>query len=275
MCFVKNATLLWLRNECMAQIPLADNTPASQLIINSFFPPHANWCWAAGREVAWVTVRSMDALSHPLVFVGKSEFLPNQPSNDWGKSPEKEWNVGRDGRANSSAGQSHQYQPERPWEACPVNVFYSYFVCFFYTLRKKICQTHIHLQKKYKYVFCFFFLFFTYEYVWKFIWMFTFLEEFLYPPTMLCSKTKQCNSTLTFPKSKFSVVESKNRQVFANLLLERRRRTTKSEPSARKTWYNRLHAGRERLWRFTARPCKNVSCKMWGNVHVRHTALKR
>ncbi len=50
-------TLLGFENQCMAQIPLSENTLASQLIINSiflksvfFFFFHVNWCWAGGGQ---------------------------------------------------------------------------------------------------------------------------------------------------------------------------------------------------------------------------------
>lgn len=52
-----NVAPFGLDNQCMAQIPLSENTLASQLIINSIFFFfweecffHVNWCWGWGRS---------------------------------------------------------------------------------------------------------------------------------------------------------------------------------------------------------------------------------
>lgn len=59
ICRGKNIALLGLHNQRMAQIPLSQNTLASQLIINgifffffvkSVFFFHVNWCWAGGGQ---------------------------------------------------------------------------------------------------------------------------------------------------------------------------------------------------------------------------------
>lgn len=88
-CFVKNeAAPLRLDNQCKAQIPLAENTPASQLIINS--PPsprpHANRDGAGGGEVGRVTSQVNGTIVSPFSPCWEDRVSPDSAvPNDRGK----------------------------------------------------------------------------------------------------------------------------------------------------------------------------------------------